>query len=388
MPRLQTEPLTNLGVLLGLSLRASQGPSPDFTLGRARSDIRTAAADNYRAADFHRQPSVRLTKMEETLETIRARHREEQRKLQARIAQKKKSATKKTRRGVNDECERLQRELDERQKAEIAAFLGEPLDDTADRLEVLNLDDDTTQEPNGTVEEKAKAEPAAKQNTTSQSQPPNGTMPPRQRKPNRHKARLARREAERAAQAAAAAEEAANQADHRGNEKELMEAAFKRHGLKEIEINPDGHCLYSAIACQLDELGLGLRPNPERFPVSSTTASRIDTVASPLHDGYRAVRAVTADFIQQHADEFAPFMEEPLEEYVRKVRLTGEWGGQLELQAIARAYGVDINVLQGDGRIEKIEAGDADVDERPQIWLAYYRHTYGLGEHYNALTKR
>lgn len=325
--------------------------------------------------------------MAETLETIRARHQEEQRKLQARIAQKKKSATKKTRRGVNDECERLQRELDERQRAEIAAFLGEPLDDAADRLEVLDLDD-STQEPNGTVEDTAKAEPVAKSNPSPQPQQPNGAMPPRQRKPNRQKARLARREAERAAQAAAAAEEAANQADHRGNEKELMEAAFKRHGLKEIEINPDGHCLYSAIACQLDELGLGLRPDPDRFPVSSTTSSRIDTVASPRHDGYRAVRAVTADFIQQHADEFAPFMEEPLDEYVRKVRLTGEWGGQLELQAIARAYGIDINVLQGDGRIEKIEAGDADGEERPQIWLAYYRHTYGLGEHYNALAKR
>jgi hypothetical protein len=35
-----------------------------------------------------------------------------------------------------------------------------------------------------------------------------------------------------------------------------------------------------------------------------------------------------------------------------------EWGGQLELQAIARAYGVEINVVQKDGRMEKIESGE------------------------------
>jgi OTU domain-containing protein 6 len=140
-------------------------------------------------------------------------------------------------------------------------------------------------------------------------------------------------------------------------------------------------------------MGLGLNPDPGRIVLQPTTLSRIETVASSRHDGYRAVRAVTADFITEHKDDFEAFMEEPLEQYTRKIKLTAEWGGQLELQAIARAYGVNINVIQGDGRIEKIEAGDAneieDEEERKKrvIWLAYYRHTYGLGEHYNALTQ-
>ena len=52
------------------------------------------------------------------MEDLRSRHHKEQKDLQGRITQKKKNATKKTRKGVNDECERLQRELLDRQRAE------------------------------------------------------------------------------------------------------------------------------------------------------------------------------------------------------------------------------------------------------------------------------
>jgi len=73
--------------------------------------------------------------------------------------------------------------------------------------------------------------------------------------------------------------------------------------------------------------------------------------------------------------------------HVRKIRVTAEWGGEMELQAIARSYKVDINVLQADGRIEKISSQADNKDGKEPIWLAYYRHSFGLGEHYNALKK-
>lgn len=322
------------------------------------------------------------------MDELQGRHRKEQRDLQARITQKKKNATKKTRKGVNDECDKLQQELLEKQKLEIAQLDGTSVSSAADDLENLDLKDDE----NGSTENISTAPPPTSTPTTQESSPPaptnNEAPASRGKKTNRQKARLARREAERVAQAEVAAEEAAKQTDHRGSEKEVMDAEFKRIGLREIEINPDGHCLYSAVACQLDDLGLGLKPDPNRIVLQPVTLSRIDTVASAKHDGYRAVRAVTADFIKEHQDDFVPFMEEPLDEYTKKIRLTAEWGGQLELQAIARAYGVDINVLQGDGRIEKIESADDSADTKRQIWLAYYRHTYGLGEHYNALVQK
>lgn len=324
------------------------------------------------------------------MEELLSKHRKEQKDMQARITQKKKSATKKTRKGINDECDRLQQELNNKHQAEIAQLNGEAPEPPVDGLDDLNLQDTGAvgdkDEPQNTNEESGAAPAASTLDDTSQSTS-------RNKKPNRQKARMARRAAEQAAQTEIAHEEASKQVDHRGNEKEIMDGVFKRYNLKEIEINPDGHCLYSAIANQLDESGLGLRPDPSRFTLQSTTQSRVDTVSAPKHDGYRAIRAVTADYIAEHKDDFEAFMEEPLDQYTRKIKLTAEWGGQLELLAIARAYGVDINIIQGDGRLEKIESGDIDsFDEEEKakrvIWLAYYRHTYGLGEHYNALIQK
>ncbi|KAJ5168079.1 uncharacterized protein N7482_003673 [Penicillium canariense] len=324
------------------------------------------------------------------MDELLAKHRKEQKDLQGRITQKKKSATKKTRKGVNDECERMQRELTERHQAEIAALNGESTEPVEENLEDLSLEDGIPAEgePNDDKTTAPTPQTLETSSTTTSEEPA-----PKSKKPNRQKARLARRAAEQAAQSAAAAEEAANQTNYRGNEQEVMDAVFQKLGLREVEVTPDGHCLFSAIAKQLDESGVGLRPDPSRIVLQPATQTRIDTVASPQHDGYRAVRAVTADFITEHKDDFEAFLEEPLDVYARKIKLTAEWGGQLELQAIARAYGVDINVVQKDGRLEKFECGDMDsfdeVEQRRRVvWLAYYRHTYGLGEHYNALFKK
>ncbi|KAJ5662373.1 uncharacterized protein N7477_009989 [Penicillium maclennaniae] len=320
------------------------------------------------------------------MDELLAKHRKEQKDLQGRITQKKKSATKKTRKGVNDECERMQRDLTEKQQAEIAQLNGDPAE-TTEALDDLTLESEAP--TNGESNEDNTTQPQTEPTPIANEEEPAARF----KKPNRQKARLARRAAEQAAQAEAAAEEAATQTNYRGNEQEVMDAVFKKLGLTEVEVTPDGHCLYSAVAKQLDDSGVGLRPDPSRIILQPTTQSRIDTVVSPQHDGYRAVRAVAADFITDHKEEFEAFMEEPVDVYTRKIKLTAEWGGQLELQAIARAYGVDINVVQKDGRLEKIECGDMDSfdDEekrRRMIWLAYYRHSYGLGEHYNALFKK
>ncbi|PGH15352.1 hypothetical protein AJ79_02518 [Helicocarpus griseus UAMH5409] len=316
------------------------------------------------------------------MEEMQARHRKELKDLQGRITQKKKSATKKTRKGINDECERLQREMLEKHAAEISAFNGdaEPPTDELDNVELAN-DAGNSEDP---AEDNKISNPSTPPTSTSVTQNATQAAPTQvpQKKPNRQKARLARRAAEQEAEAARAAEEAANQTDHRGNERKNMDAAFSRLRLKEQEIRPDGHCLYAAVAAQLGDNGIPLRTS------LSTTEESSNATPEPNTGGYRIVRDVTASFVTSHADDFAPFIEEPLPSYVHKIRDTAEWGGQLELQAMARAYGVHINVVQGDGRIEKFEPQDGDkMEEDKTIWLAYYRHTYGLGEHYNALAK-
>lgn len=104
-----------------------------------------------------------------------------------------------------------------------------------------------------------------------------------------------------------------------------------------------------------------------------------------LATGYKTTRQVAAAYIAQNPDDFMPFLEKPFDQYVKTIRETGEWGGHLEILALAKAYQVDINVLYGDGKIDKIECGSGSP--AASLWLAYYRHSFGLGEHYNSLRK-
>lgn len=290
------------------------------------------------------------------MEELQARHKKEQKELQGKIISKKKNATKKTRKGVNDECDHLERELKEKQQAEIAALAPSGPDDDAltpgatDEIDLNGLaiaENDNVARSTFGIEDRDE--------TVSQD----GSNPAQQgaghKKPNRRKAQLARRAAEREAEIERAAEEAANMPDQRQQELSAMRSQMEQRGLIETQIRPDGHCLYSAC---------------------------VQTIPALEAKTYRDVRTAAADYMDAHADDFAPFLEEPIDFYVHKVRSTAQWGGHLELQAIARAYNVNISILQADGRVEKIQP---ENPSESNAWLAYYRHSFGLGEHYNAL---
>ena len=301
----------------------------------------------------------------ETLEELQSRHRKEQRDLQSRTTQKKKQANKKTRKGVNDECDRLEAELKQKHGDEIASLNGEVAEDGVPKAELdsLTLEVDNELGTNGAHAKdggSTKAAESVNGDAEESSQP---------RKPNRQKARLARRAAEQEELARQAAEEAKNLPDLKQQERDRMLEYMKERRLQEKEIRADGHCLYSAFADQLEQLGMPLGSSPSEKPDVP----------------YKIVRAVAADYIEKHEDDFAPFLEEPMGAYVHKVRDTSEWGGQLELMALSKAYGTDINVLQDFGRVEKIESGNGDREKA--IWLGYYKHGFGLGEHYNSLRK-
>ena len=306
------------------------------------------------------------------MEELQALQRKEQRDLQSRITQKKKQASKKTRKGVNDECDILENELKQKHASQIAALNGEipehefeqqddvPSEQLGD-LKLKVTDDEVSHATNGSNQTEG-LDPSYV--ATNQSSVPTGL-----KKPNRQKARLAKRAAEVEDQAREAAEEAKNMPDMKQQERARMLGSMKERGLREQEIRADGHCLYSAVADQLDQLHIALGSAPAEQAM--------------LH--YKVVREAAASYIEQHADDFVPFLEEPLPEYIHKIRDTGEWGGQLELMALAKTYSIDINVLQDFGRVEKIESG-SDGDGKA-MWLGYYKHGFGLGEHYNSLRK-
>jgi OTU domain-containing protein 6 len=311
------------------------------------------------------------------LEALHQRHRKEQRDLVSRITQKKKQASKKTRKGVNDECERLERELAERQAEEVRVLNGDEEEHVVENGSEEGDDKDEVVDVkieglriNGTM--------SAPASTSTGTSTPTQSSEAGPKKKNRQKERLARRKAEQEEAIARAEEEARNAPNPRELEKAAFEPVLKAKALQLHEIRADGHCLYAAVADQLSTRSLGLEP---RIPL--TLADKDKSLS------YKWTRYAAATWIEAHGDDFAPFMEDELSEHVRKIRETGEWGGHLELLALARSYGVCICVLHSDGRVDRIEdeelAEGSSSDEGKEIWLGYYKHSHGLGEHYNSL---
>ncbi|KAL8648651.1 MAG: hypothetical protein Q9210_004864 [Variospora velana] len=298
------------------------------------------------------------------MEELEKKHRQERKDLLARVTQKKKSATKKTRKGINDECAEHERQLKEKQTLELSGISGVAgLQD-----EEIMYDDEPQQEIIHGNRLKQDMQNLTVSHAESKDEPI--------KKPNRQKARLARRAAEQESMATEAAKEAEALPDLRKQESDAMRSQYSTRGLKEHEIRSDGHCLYAAVADQLSILRLPLIPRKSPGDMPPTAESSVVP--------YKSTRVVAASYIRYHSGDFEPFLEEPLEDYLLKVQYTGEWGGHMELLALARAHNVDINVLQSNGQVEKIKSGTDDAT-KPTLWLAYYHHSFGLGEHYNSL---
>ncbi|KAF8537261.1 putative OTU-like cysteine protease [Trichophaea hybrida] len=298
------------------------------------------------------------------MDELLARHRKELRDLQSRITQQKKQATKKTRKAVNSQCDNLEAQAKSRHAREIQE-LQNPSDNPISSTEANDSVNDniyipppSDSEPETEPEAPTKPPPIAKLSLSDTPASHEG------KKPNRQKARLARRAAEAAAASEAAALEASSLPNLREHELAAMATLLKTHNLTEYQIAPDGHCLYSAFSHSLRTVGLELEMLPR---------------------DYKEARAKCAEFMKANREDFEAFLEEDFDEHVRKVENTAEWGGQTEVLALGRAFGVKVNVLQTEGRgLESMN----DKAEKGEVWLGYYRHAFGLGEHYNSLVRK
>jgi len=153
------------------------------------------------------------------------------------------------------------------------------------------------------------------------------------------------------------------------------------------EINPDGHCLFSAVADQLSLLGT--------VPPSQAT--------------YENTRKAAANFIHSHPEEFLPFLpsslgedgdgaldggfmtREQFDNYCTAMRDTAVWGGEPEIVALSRTFNIPIHIVQGGKPpiVVHHPSGQHEEDFANQsaIWISYHRKLYGLGEHYNSLRR-
>lgn len=170
------------------------------------------------------------------------------------------------------------------------------------------------------------------------------------------------------------AKELANAPDPRQMEIDaIMELYLNKSSLEIEEVAADGNCLYRAVAIQLCHLGTG----------------------TDKYD-HLQMRKVCAEEIMERRDDYEPFADlsemkvTTFEEYVDKVRESSEWGGHLELKALAHSLKKTIMVYSTEGPLEiksglenqEETEGDDDVDV---IRLSFHRRYYALGEHYNSV---
>jgi OTU domain-containing protein 6 len=147
------------------------------------------------------------------------------------------------------------------------------------------------------------------------------------------------------------------------------------------EVLSDGHCLYRAVDHQLGLRGL---------PTSSASSSGLDGGGG----GFQALRARAADAMRARPADFLPFLDLEgvggldFEGYCDRVASSAEWGGQPELVALSRALGLPIRVTAADPAEGTIvgweEFGGGGEEQVAPLDLAYHKHYYALGEHYNS----
>lgn len=148
------------------------------------------------------------------------------------------------------------------------------------------------------------------------------------------------------------------------------------------QINPDGHCLFSAIADQLALLNI--------LPAEQAN--------------YTTIRVAASSYISQHPDDFLPFLPSisgedgvgatentglmdarRFEQYCLAIRDTAAWGGEPEVLALSRAYNVPIQVIQAGTPSVVTHTPDGNVPDNLSrdtkiARISFHRRMYGLGE--------
>ena len=309
------------------------------------------------------------------MEALLARHRKEQQDLQNRINGMKKQATKARRREVNSKCQSLQDELNDRHRQEVdelksklgGVTLEEDEEEVTPEQLLAQLEGEKEREKE---KEKENQEKAGAVSNNSDSSTVTGTPQQQQKRHrNRQKERLARREAEIAKIKAEAALEASQQPNLQKIEQDAIDNLCSLKHLKQVDIKPDGHCLFASI---LDQLKL-------RHGDLNTSVADYDV---------NKLRSMACDYVRSHRDDFLPYLFDEttmnlrdIGEYTKEMETTAKWGGEIEIMALSKVFDCPISILFSDRPVQIYN----EDGKNPELKLVYYKHSYTLGEHYNSL---
>jgi len=329
----------------------------------------------------------------ETQAEMERRHKAEVRQLEGEIRAMLKAAKKSTKAQVETEALRKQYELKARHKEEeeeLEAITGDSADGGG-------AADEDSEKGNDEAAKQAEREEEAKKKKDEEEQQVMAKKAKAKRKQDKKKAKEVEKEVER--------QQIAQSAGPSLRDIELDEIN-RQLLIEELEVKPvisDGNCLYRAIADQLQFASSAAGGDQKKQKKQSRE--------KPLPD-YNELRGIAAGYIRSHGDEFSPFLgmspEDPeFEEYVEKVASTSlsEWGGQLEVKAIAAALNVTILIYAANAPVVTMTAGgdddssssssrssssssssDSSTSTSHPLRITFHRHYYALGEHYNSVT--
>lgn len=293
------------------------------------------------------------TANQETKEELLQRHKKEQKDLIATITGLKKQATKKTRKSVLQKCQELEDNLKRKHHDELHELNGDATEQREEEEE----------EQEFTPEKLLEQMSLENIEETHDSSSTNNNNHEPKKKRNRQKERLERRRQEVEKMKFEAAKEAENTIDYRKLEHESMSKILAMNELELYEIKPDGHCLFASIKDQL----------------SIRHDKTIDV---------EELRRLAGDYMLANKDDFIPFLfdEETcslrdINDYVNELTSTAMWGSDMEILALAKTFNCPISVYMAGSSELKINP----EGQEKELKLGYFKHSYGLGEHYNSL---
>ncbi|KDO16695.1 hypothetical protein SPRG_17802, partial [Saprolegnia parasitica CBS 223.65] len=279
----------------------------------------------------------------ETEGQAKQRHKLEAREWQnqTKLLQKKWKKEKKSKKDIEDELVRLEQEMKERHAAELLAFAKDD-----DETVIDDAAPPATDAPPASTN--AKLEKAQRK---------------REKKKQEEKDRQLRID-----------EESKNVVSERKIELDQIALQLQSLTMTIHEIPSDGHCLYHAIADQLRRIG--------QLP---------STGALPPH---LYLRQLTAASLRANADDFMPFVElnyesdESLQDqyaaYCHRVEHSSDWGGQIELRALAQSLQRPIHVYAAGSEV-LVMGDDFSAAHTAPLRVSYHLHYYTLGAHYNSV---
>ncbi|KAI8870925.1 cysteine proteinase [Ramicandelaber brevisporus] len=314
--------------------------------------------------------------MAETLEELQSRHKAESKALMSQIIQLRKSAKgdKKRTKTVQTEIAQLEADLAKRQEAELAALQSSaPATDSTPSATDANATGGDSVESTPDV---TQASESPEQSAGAGAGADAGNSGGGSNKKSKQKRRLEKRDQAIRSMQEEAAAEAANMTDMRAVENSALTDLLLVRSLRIEPVAADGHCLYRAFSDQLDLANIHTLP-------SATTSVDISD--------HLKLRELAADHMRSNRDDYIAFMvndsgdlmsEQEYDAHLEEIAHGTLWGGQAEILALSNVFRVTVTIYQMGAPPMRISE---QFESNGEVKLAYHKHMYSLGEHYNSV---